>query len=94
MKKIAICGAGRIGKFHLQNLLTIRGCGLAGIFDTDPGELDKVSRDFSVRKYRSWDELIEDRSLDGVVVATPTSSHRQYCCSALSAGKHVFLENC
>lgn len=92
MVQIAICGVGRIGKFHLQSLLTLRGCRLSGIFDANQEELDKLSKDFSVRKYHSWDELAEDNATDAVVIATPSSSHRQYCCSALEAGKHVFLE--
>jgi predicted dehydrogenase len=89
---IAICGVGRIGKFHLQSLLSLRGCRLSGIFDVNQEELDKLWRDFSVRKYRSWAELAEDSATDAVVIATPSASHRQYCCSALAAGKHVFLE--
>jgi predicted dehydrogenase len=68
MKNIAICGVGRIGKFHLQSLLSLRGCRLSGIFDANQEELDKLSRDFSVRKYRSWDELAEDSATDAVVM--------------------------
>ena len=92
MKNIAICGVGRIGKFHLQSLLSLRACQVSGLFDINPEELDKLSRDFSVRQYRSWEELIDDHVTEAVVIATPSASHRQYCCTALEAGKHVFLE--
>jgi len=51
-----------------------------------------VARQFSVRTFENWAELLEDRDIDAVVVATPASSHRKLCCLALAAGKHVFVE--
>jgi UDP-N-acetylglucosamine 3-dehydrogenase len=39
--------------------------------------------------YRS---VLADRSLDAVIVATPTHLHREYAVAAAEAGKHVFCE--
>jgi myo-inositol 2-dehydrogenase/D-chiro-inositol 1-dehydrogenase len=92
MISLATCGIGNIGRVHLKNLLSLRGCKVGGIFDRNAGELSKIAHDFSVRAYRSWNELLEDPQLHGIVIATPASSHRELCCSALAAGKHVFVE--
>ena len=92
MTNLAICGVGNIGKVHLRNLLSLRGCRIAGILDANRLELERVARQFSVRAFENWTKLLEDSGVDAVVVATPASSHRELCCSALAAGKHVFLE--
>jgi predicted dehydrogenase len=92
MKSIAICGVGNIGRVHARNLLWLRGSRIAGVFDSSPQTLQQVSSQFSVRPYASWQDLLEDPGLDAVVIATPAASHRELCCSALAAGKHVFLE--
>jgi len=92
MKHIAVVGVGNIGRVHVGNLLSLRGCRVAGIFDTHHGRLEQVSRELSVRPYSSWQNLLEDPRLDAVVIATPAASHRELCSSALAAGKHVFLE--
>ena len=92
MSNLAICGVGNIGKVHLGNLLSLRGCRVTGIVDSNRNELEKVARQFSVRAFKNWEEILEDSVVDAVVVATPASSHRELCCSALAAGKHVFVE--
>jgi scyllo-inositol 2-dehydrogenase (NADP+) len=52
----------------------------------------------SVRKYpsvevvRSIDEILQDKSIELVVVNTPNNSHYQYTKDALKAGKHVIVE--
>lgn len=92
MKNIAVCGVGNIGRVHVNNLLSLRGCHVAGIFDTHHKRLERVSRELSVPSYPSWQNLLEDPKLDAVLIATPAASHRELCSSALAAGKHVFLE--
>ncbi len=49
--------------------------------------------DFShVRKYRRWQELVEDRSIDVIDICLPTEFHAPVAEAALQAGKHVFCE--
>ncbi len=38
------------------------------------------------------EEILEDREVDGVVIATPAGSHFQLGLSALRSGKHIFVE--
>jgi len=92
MTNLALCGVGNIGKVHLHNLLSLRGCRVVGIFDSNPNEVEKVTKQFSVHAFTNWEELLGDPAVDAVVIATPASFHRELCCSALAAGKHVFLE--
>jgi predicted dehydrogenase len=92
MTNLAICGLGNIGKVHLDNLLSLRGCGVAGLFDTNGSELARVSAARGIRAYKSAEEMFADRASTAVVIATPSAAHREYVIRAFAAGKHVFVE--
>lgn len=92
MIRVAIYGLGNIGRVHFSNLLSIRGCGVRGVFDADPKRACAVAASSGVKVYRSAEELLEDNGVDAVVIATPANSHRELGIQALEAGKHIFVE--
>ena len=92
MTRIAICGLGNIGVVHLDNLLSLRGCSISGVFDTRATTLEQVCASRQVKAFQSLEALCGDPQTDAVVVATPTATHRPLTLAALAAGKHVFLE--
>src|SRR5437868_5433827 len=92
MTRLAICGLGNIGKVHLENLRSLRGCSVVGLFDRHRKELEQLSASLGIRAYASGDEVFADPDSDAVVVATPSGSHREFVLRALDAGKHVFVE--
>src|SRR4051794_21898872 len=92
MTRVAMCGAGKIGKVHIANLRTLRGCELSGVYDVNSTAVEQVCREYDVRVYASGDEMLADARVDAVVIATPSSSHREWCERSLAAGKHVFVE--
>lgn len=65
---------------------------IAAVWDEDRerGLAEAASRD--VPFVASLDELLADPSIDGVVVCSPTSTHRDIVIACAKAGKHVFLE--
>lgn len=46
----------------------------------------------NVKFYLDWKDLIKDKNVEIVVIATPPSSHATIACAALNAGKHVLIE--
>ena len=53
----------------------------------------EFARDFGVpRWYSDWRELVEDRDIDAVYVATPVRVHAEQAIAAANAGKHVLCE--
>ncbi|MDA2926560.1 Gfo/Idh/MocA family oxidoreductase, partial [Acidobacteria bacterium AH-259-G07] len=74
------------------NLLSLRGCQVVGLFDTDIHRLQEIVRRFSLRPYASEGELFSDESVEAVVLSTPSHIHREQCLKALEANKHVFVE--
>jgi myo-inositol 2-dehydrogenase/D-chiro-inositol 1-dehydrogenase len=87
MTSLSIVGLGNIGLVHLDNLRSLRGCRVAGVFDARPPASDP-----GVQVYSSFDALLADRTADAVVIATPSDTHAALTERALAAGKHVFVE--
>ena len=92
MTQLAICGLGNIGKVHLENLRSLRGCRVVGLFDRNRQNLERLSAGLDIRAYATADEVFADPEVDAVVVATPSGSHREYAVRAMAAGKHLFVE--
>ena len=49
-------------------------------------------REHGIRQAASYEEILADRNIDGVLLATPNSQHSQQVVQAAAAGKHVFCE--
>ncbi len=65
---------------------------LAGGYDLDGEALGKFAERFGVRGYHSYEEVLSDGEIEGVVVATPNDTHRALVEQAAAAGTHVFVE--
>src|SRR2546423_9795450 len=90
MVNFAIAGYGLIGKIHAANLASIRGCRVSGIHDVRAQAVSYAPA--ALRRYASTTEMMEDASIDAVIVSTPSDSHRPVAEAALNAGKHIFVE--
>jgi predicted dehydrogenase len=45
-----------------------------------------------VKRYRSYQEMIEDKNIDAIMIATPDHHHAPITIAAAKAGKHVYCE--
>ncbi|MDQ3854814.1 MAG: Gfo/Idh/MocA family oxidoreductase [Chloroflexota bacterium] len=65
---------------------------VVAVWDEDPdrGRTEAKKRD--VPYFESLDALLARPDIDGVIVTTPTSMHRDVMVAAASAGKHIFAE--
>ena len=91
MISIALLGAGRIGQIHGRNIAGSKRARLAGIADPFPDGANALS-EATGAPVRSADELIEDKSIDAVLIGTPTDTHADYIDRAAAAGKAVLCE--
>jgi len=63
--------------------------------DSDVDKIVKFSSDpiyKDVIFYNDYKEVLEEVSVDGVIIATPPNTHYKIAIDALNAGKHVFIE--
>ena len=88
--KIAVLGAGHLGRIHLDIIKRISEYDLIGFYDPDPHVSSKISKEFSVRSFESMSSLID--ATDIVDIVTPTLSHFECAMQAILNHKHVFIE--
>jgi predicted dehydrogenase len=67
--------------------------GLTWLCDLDTERLESLAARYpAARSTTRFEDLLEDETLDAVVVATPVPTHYALAKQALEAGKHVFVE--
>src|SRR5581483_8857685 len=49
-------------------------------------------RTYGGRAYESWEALLADPAVEGVIITTPHSLHAEHIVAAAAAGKHVFVD--
>jgi predicted dehydrogenase len=88
----AVVGTGFIGPIHIEALKRIH-VRVAGVLGTTPEKTERARAAHGVeRAYATFDELLEDASVDAVHLAIPNALHFEYARRALAAGKHVMCE--
>ena len=94
MIRIGIIGTGSIAQEHAQAITMVwNHARLVAAADIDLERLGKFSGAFQVRRsYCDAADLIVDREVDLVVIATPPSAHEELVVAALENGKYVFCE--
>jgi predicted dehydrogenase len=89
--KVGLAGLGYWGPNLARNFDDL--ADLAWLCDVSPGLLDRYAVRYpNARTTAAFDDVLEDDSVQAVVIATPVSTHYDLARRALSAGKHVFVE--
>ncbi len=91
--RLASVGLGRWARVLARGIqrsdqVTIHSC-----FTRDPERRAAFQQEFGVPKAaRSYEELLADPEVEGVVVTTPNDTHREVITMALDAGKGVYTD--
>ena len=89
--RLAVVGAGYLGA-NLVRVFQRLGV-LDRICESNPRRIAEVAAIYrDIRVERSYEALLGDSSIDGVVIATPAETHYALAKEALRAGKDVFVE--
>lgn len=90
---VAVIGYGYWGPNLVRNFSEVPGCRVIGVSDLRADRLALVRARYpSVKVTADFRELLSDRRVDAVVIATPVSSHYELAMQALGAGRHVLVE--
>ena len=90
--RIAVVGAGNMGKQHLRDLSAMDGVELAAICDTDEARAKAASVEHGIPAFRDSGSLLDAGAADGIVIATPHYSHPDIAAAAFRRGVHVLCE--
>jgi predicted dehydrogenase len=92
MTTVGMIGAGRWGSNWIRALAALPGTQLRWVCDVSPASLERIRPQFpQVKTTTRLDDLLEDSTLDGVVIATIAPTHFEVARQALQAGKHVLM---
>ena len=88
-----LIGCGGRGSFLLEQFKEV-GAEMAAVCDVYEPRLKKdlAKASTGARAYDNYKKLLEDKSLDFVVIATPDHWHAQMTVDAVNAGKDVYVE--
>ena len=92
MVRFAVLGCGRIGRMHAQNLARHPSVELVSVFDVVPDVAKSVAAELGVRATASVEELLADKAVEAVLIASPTDTHVPLLTAAVKAGKAVLCE--
>jgi predicted dehydrogenase len=89
--KLAVLGAGLIGKRHIQHVLQEPEAILSAVVDpTAAGQ--KIAEEAGVRWFASFADMVAIDPPDGIIVATPNQVHVQNGLEAVEAGIPALIE--
>ncbi|MGB1243413.1 MAG: Gfo/Idh/MocA family protein [Chitinophagales bacterium] len=90
MLKIGVFGVGHLGKIHVKLLQNIEHYQVVGFFDPNNSNAEKISKEFGIKRFTDFNELIA--AIDVADIVTPTVTHFDVASKAIEAGKHIFIE--
>lgn len=93
MKYVALVGYGYWGTNLLRNFVETKNCEVVYVCDNDITRLKPIRKRYpSILLTSNYDEILADKEIDAVIIATPTRFHHDLAKKAMNAGKDVLIE--
>jgi predicted dehydrogenase len=95
---VAIVGVGRMGSGHVRMFLADPGAHIAALCDINQEKTERAGQEVNraqgatPRLEADFRRLLDDKSIDALIVATPHHWHIPVTLRALQAGKDVYVE--
>jgi predicted dehydrogenase len=91
---LGVIGTGDRGEWEVWLLGTLPNMRVTACCDILPDHLQAGLKHAApgAKGYEDYRKMLEDNTLDGIVIATPLHLHFQMAKDCLDAGKHVYLE--
>ena len=87
----AVVGLG-MGGHHCKAIMNAKGAHLVAVCDHDPERLAHWSQACGCKGYSKWRDLLNDRDVKVVNIATESGTHADFGIDAVKAGKHIIVE--
>lgn len=89
--KIAVIGAGLIGRKHIALAYENTNCDLTAICDANPAAADLAAQ-YDVPFYQDVGAMLDAEQIDGAIIATPTNLHTPVGIVCAERGVHLLVE--
>jgi predicted dehydrogenase len=92
MKKIAIIGLGKWGRILLKEFYKKTNISIC-VSKGNKKNISWLHKHYpNIKHSKNYQDILDDVSIDAVVISTPISTHYSLIHDALNSGKHVFTE--
>jgi len=89
----AVIGTGPQGRDILAQLARLPNAPVVAVSDNNASALNRAKKDApDAKPYPNYKELLADKNVKVVLIATPTHTHKAIVLDALAAGKQIWLE--
>lgn len=92
--RVALCGLGEIGQYHLGAIQACDAAELVAVSDLDPDLAEDAVAESGGRAdpFTDIDRMLAEEEIDLIDVCLPHNLHRPVALAAIEAGCHVLLE--
>ena len=92
--RVCVVGLGRAGMIHARNFAAaVPEAELYAMVDPNPEALQNALKEIqSGQCFTQWQQVLHEKDLDAIVVATPTDLHQEIVVAAAQSGKHILCE--
>lgn len=92
--QFAVAGCGRMGQYHARRVTQSGRAAVTAAFDPAPAAVAELSRSLpnDCRAMDSFDDLLRQSDIDALIIATPTTCHREQLLAAAERGWHILCE--
>src|SRR5215467_10612247 len=91
--RLGIIGPGARGSDIMQDAMACANNEFVGVADIYTRRLEEAKAKIpNAKTYLDYRYLLDDKSIDAVLIATPQHLHAEHFVAALDAGKHVYQE--
>ncbi len=93
--RIGVIGCGGMANAHMEALLKMKesdNVEIAAVCDIYTKRLDKAKELTQAQAFKNYQEILDNKDIDYVLIATPEHWHYQMTLDAIDAGKHIYVE--
>ncbi len=88
--KVAVVGAGYLGRHHARIYSELDEVELAGVVDCDEARANEVAARYGSTAYTNYRDILDD--VDAVSIVVPTTNHFDVALECVRAGKDILVE--
>lgn len=88
--KVAVVGAGHMGRYHAEKFAARSDCKLVAVADLDHARAESLAAKLGCPAVHRYQDFFD--KADAAVVSVPTERHREVAGACLEAGLHVLVE--
>ncbi len=93
---VAVVGCGGMGFAHINTLLSLKQKGepvdIVAVCDVWQKRLDAAAQRAEAKPVKDYRQILDDKSVDAICIATPDHWHAKIAIDAMEAGKDVYCE--